>query len=220
MIELRCVDVALTLRWIEVRWGEWVRGRERASEWLWCMVAENDHFVNVRSLLDRVLTTQFDWLEVSLAWNCIEYVFADQLSSAIIHHDGINRQTDRQMRKAERQTERQTVIFLKENPFGNVRKCWSFFRPKYRLTWCLIVIKVYHKPKLKREIVHISKFQNKILYQSKIKIPDIFSTSSKRLQDPKWKSRLCSTIFIISYQTLCTMYVPIKYTNSQYVQFA
>ena len=79
--------VALTLRWIEVRWREWVRGRERASEWLWCMVAENDHFVNVRSSLDRVLTTQFDWLEVSLAWNCIEYVFADQLSSAIIHHD-------------------------------------------------------------------------------------------------------------------------------------
>ena len=70
--------VALTLRWIEVMWGEWVRGRERASEWLWCMVAENDHFVNVRSSLDRVLTTQFDWLEVSLAWNCIEYVFADQ----------------------------------------------------------------------------------------------------------------------------------------------
>ena len=138
--------VALTLRCIEVRWGEWVRGRERASEWLWCMVAENDHFVNVRSSLDsrdcprqrywdilpyfskkshcyfemtnfyhwnliricailelvwnspivlqvqaypwdRVLTTQFDWLEVSLAWNCNEYVFADQLSSAIIHHD-------------------------------------------------------------------------------------------------------------------------------------
>ena len=26
-------------------------------------------------------------------------------------------------------------------------------------------IKVYHRPKLKREIVHISKFQNKILYQ-------------------------------------------------------
>ena len=79
--------VVLTLRWIEVRWGEWVRGRERASEWLRCMVAENYHFVNVRSSFDRVLTTQFDWLEVSLAWNCIEYVFADQLSSAIIHHD-------------------------------------------------------------------------------------------------------------------------------------
>ena len=77
----------VALRWNEVRWRKWVRGRERASEWLWCMVAENDHFVNVRSSLDRVLTTQFDWLEVSLAWNCIECVFADQLSSAIIHHD-------------------------------------------------------------------------------------------------------------------------------------
>ena len=82
--------VALTLRWIEVIWGEvseWEGESERASEWLWCVVVENDHFVNVRSSLDRVFTTQFDWLEVSLAWNCIEYVFADQLSSAIIHHD-------------------------------------------------------------------------------------------------------------------------------------
>ena len=31
------------------------------------MGAENDHFVNVRSSLDRELITQFDWLEVSLA---------------------------------------------------------------------------------------------------------------------------------------------------------
>ena len=29
--------------------------------------------------------------------------------------------------------------------------------------------------------MHISKFQNKILYQSKKKLPDTFSTSSKRL---------------------------------------
>ena len=74
------------LRWIEVRW---VSEREKASErvTLIYMVAENDHFVNVRSSLDRVLTTQFDWLDVPLAWNCIEYVFVDQLSSAIIHHD-------------------------------------------------------------------------------------------------------------------------------------
>ena len=79
---LSCVDVALT--WGEV--SEWEGESERASDFV-CMVAENDNFVNVRSSLDRVLTTQFDWLEVSLAWNCIEYVFADQLSSAIIHHD-------------------------------------------------------------------------------------------------------------------------------------
>ena len=83
LIELRCVDVALN--WGEV--SEWERESERANEWLWCMGAENDHFVNVRSSLDRRLTAQFDRLEVSLAWNCIEYVFADQLSSAIIHHD-------------------------------------------------------------------------------------------------------------------------------------
>ena len=36
----------------------------------------------------------------------------------------------------------------------------------------------------------------------KKKLPDTFSTSSKRLQDCKWKPRLCSTIFIISYQIL------------------
>ena len=90
----------------------------------------------------------------------------------------------------------------------------AFFRPKYRLIWCLFFIKVYHQPKLKREIVRIWKFQNKILYQSK-KIPDTFSTSSKRLQDPKLKSRLCSNIFIISYQTLaqymCQSSTPIHY---------
>ena len=77
-----------------------------------------------------------------------------------------------------------------------------FFRPKYRLIWCLFFTKVYNQPRLKREIMHISKFQNKILYQSKKKIPDTFSTWSKCLQDPKWKSRLCSIIFRISYQTL------------------
>ena len=84
--------VALRWRWrcVELRWGEvseWEGESERANEWLWCMGAENDHFVNVRSSLDRMLTAQFDRLEVSLAWNCIEYVFADQLSSAIVHHD-------------------------------------------------------------------------------------------------------------------------------------
>ena len=89
LVALRCVASS----WVELRWGEWVRGggregqREGESERVWCMGAENDHFVNVRSSLDRGLTTQFDWLEISLTWNCIGYVFADQLSSAIIHHD-------------------------------------------------------------------------------------------------------------------------------------
>ena len=121
--------------------------------------------------------------------------------------------TDRQ---TDRQKERQTVIFLKENPFENVicKMLAIFFWHKYRLIWCLFFTKVYHQPNLKREILHISKFQNKILYQSK-KIPDTFSTSSKRLQDLKWKSRLCSTIFIISYETLaqcmCQSSTPIRY---------
>ena len=82
----------VALRWccVELRWGEvseWEGESERANEWLWCMGAENDRFVNVRSSLDRMFTAQFDRLQVSLAWNCIGYVFADQLSSAIIHHD-------------------------------------------------------------------------------------------------------------------------------------
>ena len=130
-----------------------------------------------------------------------------------------DRQTDRQRqteRQTDRQTERQTVIFLKENPFENVicKMLAIFFRPKYKLIWCLFFIKVYHQPKLKREIVHISKFHNKILYLSKKDLPDTFSTSWKCLQDPKWKSRLCSTIFIISYQTLaqcmCQSSTPIR----------
>ena len=88
----------VALSWGEVMWlSEWVseyvsewmseggrKGqREGESEWVWCMGAENYHFVNFRSSLDRVLATHFDWLKVSLAWNFIEYVSADQLSSNI-----------------------------------------------------------------------------------------------------------------------------------------
>ena len=81
---------------------------------------------------------------------------------------GWQAQTDRQRQtewQTERQTERQTVKKI------SIWKCYlqnvgHFFRPKYRLIWCLFFIKVYHQPKLKREIVHISKFQHKILYQS------------------------------------------------------
>ena len=126
-----------------------------------------------------------------------------------------DRWTDRQTER-QRQTKRQTVIFFKGKSIWKcyLRNVGHFFRPKYGLIWCLFFIKVYHQLKLKREIVHISKFQNKILYQSK-KLPDTFSTSSKCLQDPKWKSWLCSTIFIISYQTLaqcmCQSSTPIHY---------
>ena len=86
------IEWLIELRWhcVELRWGEvseWEGESERANEWLWCMGAENDHLVNVRSSSDRMLTAQFDRLEVSLAWNCIKYVFVDQLSSAIIHNE-------------------------------------------------------------------------------------------------------------------------------------
>ena len=59
------------------RWGGWVGGCEWASEqareggkytakdWgkegCWCTGAKNDHFINVRLSLDRVLTTQLGW---------------------------------------------------------------------------------------------------------------------------------------------------------------
>ena len=87
-----------------------------------------------------------------------------------------DRQTDRRTdgrtnRQTDRETGRKTDnIFLKGK---SIWKCYLqnvgrfFFRPKYRLIWCLFFIKVYHQPKLKREIVHISKFHNEILYQSK-----------------------------------------------------
>ena len=123
---------------------------------------------------------------------------------------GTDRQRDRQ---TERQTERKTLFFfLKENPFETV--ICIFVRPKYRLIWCLFIIKVYHQPKLKRNSAYL-KISKQNPVSVKKKIPDIFSTSSKRLQDPKWKSRLCSTIFIISYQTLaqcmCQSSTPIHY---------
>ena len=79
-------------------------------------------------------------------------------------------QTDRQTYEKDRETDKKTDSnFFKGNPFENVicKMLVIFFRPKYRLIWCLFFIKVHHQPKLKREIVHNSKFQYKILYQSK-----------------------------------------------------
>ena len=114
-------------------------------------------------------------------------------------------------------TGRKTVIFLKENPFENVicKNVGHFFRPKHRIIWCLFFIKVYHQPKLykKRDSAYF-KISEQNPASVKKKFPDTFSHSSKRLQDPKWKSRLCSTIFIISYQTLaqcmCQSSTPIR----------
>ena len=96
-------------------------------------------------------------------------------------------------RQTDRQTDRKTQQFFKGK---SIWKCYlqnvgHFFRPKYRLIWCLFFIKVYHQPKLKREIVHISKISAQNPASVKKKLRDTFSTSSKRLQDPKWKSRLC-----------------------------
>ena len=110
-------------------------------------------------------------------------------------------QTDRQK---DRKTDRKTDIFFFKGK--SIWKCYlqnvgHFFSGLNIGLFDAYFSSRYHQPKLKREIVHISKFQNKILYHQK-KIPDTFSTSSKCLQDPKWRSRLCSTIFIISYQTL------------------
>ena len=72
-----------------------------------------------------------------------------------------------------RQTDGQTDRKTESNFFKgtSIWKCYlqnvgHFFRPKHRLIWCLFFINVYHQPKLKREIVHISKFLSKILYES------------------------------------------------------
>ena len=55
----------------------------------------------------------------------------------------------------------------------------------------------------------------------KEELPDTFSTSWKRLQDPKAnESQGCAQQFYNFISDPYTMYVPIKYTNSQSVQFA
>ena len=129
--------------------------------------------------------------------------------------------------QADKQTDRQTD--KKDSNFFKGTSIWKcylqndghFFRPNYRLIWCLFFIKVYHQPKLKREItlVHISKIseQNPVSVTKKNPDRPTFSTSSKRLQDPKWKSRLCLTICVISYQTLANACANQLH---QYVQFA
>ena len=124
---------------------------------------------------------------------CIEITCVIGYPSWKFHDRETDRETDWQ---------KDTVIFLRKIYMQMLSaKCLAIFSGlnKYRLIRCLFFTKVFHQPKLNREIVHFSKFHNKILYQSKKKKPDTFSTSSKCLQDPKWKSRLCSTIFIISY---------------------
>ena len=71
----------------------------------------------------------------------------------------------------------------------------------------------------KREIVHISKFQNKILYQSK-KIAWYILNFIEALEGSQMKVKAVLNKFFNFISNPCTMYVPIKYTNSQYVQLA
>ena len=76
-----------------------------------------------------------------------------------------------------------------------------------------------YQPTLKREIVHISKFQNKILYQSKKNTWYIlYFIEALAGSQMKVEAVLNNLYNFISNP--CTMYAPIKYTNSQYVQFA
>ena len=65
------------------------------------------------------------------------------------------------------QAERQTVFLQKENPFDNVIcKILAIISGlNIGLVDAYFFIKVYNQPKLKRETLHISKFQNKTLYQ-------------------------------------------------------
>ena len=115
------------------------------------------------------------------------------------------------------QTDRQTDSnFFKGK---SIWKCYlqnvgHFFRPKYRLIWCLFFIKVYQQPKLKREILLISKFHNKILYQSKnYLMHSQLHRNACRIPNES-QGHVCSTIFIISYQTLaqcmCQSSTPIR----------
>ena len=67
--------------------GERQAGAEGGREVGWYTGAKNDHFINVRLSLDRVLTTQFDWFEVFLVFNYVDCVPIDQLSTVIIQFD-------------------------------------------------------------------------------------------------------------------------------------
>ena len=83
----------------------------------------------------------------------------------------------------------------------------------------LFFINVFHQPKLKREIVHIWKYQNKTLYQQKKKNWYILNFI-EALAGSQKKIKAVLNNFYDFISNSCTMYVRIKYTNSQYVQFA
>ena len=76
--------------------------------------------------------------------------------------------------------------------------------------------------KIKKEIVHISKFQNKILYEWKKNTWYIlnFIMFIEVLAGSQMKVKAVLNNFYNFISNPCTMYVPIKYTNSLYAQFA
>ena len=65
----------------------------------------------------------------------------------------------------------------------------------------------------------IWKFQNKILYQSK-KITWYILNFIQALAGSQMKVKAVLNKFYNFISNPCTMHVPIKYTNSRYVQFA
>ena len=129
-----------------------------------------------------------------------------------------HRQTD--YRQTDRQKDKETDTNTDSHFFKgrSIWKCYlqnvgHFFRPKYKLISWLFFIKVYNQPKLKREIVHISKFQNKILYQSR-KITWYILNFIEALPGSQMKVKAVLNNFIISYQLLakcmCQSSTPIR----------
>ena len=94
------------------------------------------------------------------------------------------------------------------------------FRPKYRLIWCLFFIQVYHQPQLKREIVHIFKISEQNPASDKKKITWYILNFIEALAGSQMKVKAVLNNFYNFISNRCTMYVPIKYTNLLYVQYA
>ena len=137
---------------------------------------------------------------------------------------GTDRQTDTD-RKTETDRKTDSNLFKGKSIWNFICKMLAiFFRPKYRLIWCLFFDswQGVYQPKLKRKIVHISKFQNKILYQSKKKkrITSYILNFIEALAGSQMKVKAVLNNFCNFISNPWTMHVPIKYTNSQYVQFA
>ena len=144
-------------------------------------------------------------------------------TSSFVHHfNPTDRRTDGWTEKqTERQTDRKTDSnFLKENPFENViyKMLVIFFRPKYRLIWSLFFIKVYQSTKAKKRNSAHFKISEKILYQSKKN--HLIHSQLHRSTGYQIKVKAVLNNFCNFIPNPCKMYVPISYTNLQYVQLA